>query len=282
MTEQQRLSFSAFKEYGTCPEQYRLDRVVGLDGPPGWYNAGGTAVHQMTEDWDWGELGSPVKAREGWVYRDYLEAAVAAEEESSGFSRDTFKTAGRKTKAEPNGEDEQWWLNNGPSMVGRWKVWRHRVPYDIWVTPDGQPAIELQFEWEHGDGVLSPGTVDRIFQDRSDGKLIVVDLKSSRKPPDSDVQLATYAEAMQKRYEVDVTFGGYWMARDGLLTGVHSLSHIMGARLDYEYDTVANKIRQGLFGATPSGLCKAHCPFKPYCYAGGGLEDTKYLPYEVV
>jgi putative RecB family exonuclease len=275
---QQRLSYSAFKQYRTCPEQYRLDRVVGLDDRPGWYNAGGTAVHHMTEDNDWASLGAPVKEHEGWTYKDYLELAVVEEEKSSGFPRASFKTAGRKTKALPNGEDERWWLNEGPSMVRRWDVWRDKVPFDIWVTPDGEPAIEIQFSMEHGDDVLTPGTIDRVFQSRETGKLIVVDLKSG-KPPKENVQLATYAEALTRRYSVECSIGGYWMARDGLLTGMHVLTQDMGAKLDYEFDTVAKAIRADIFPATPSGLCKNHCEMARFCYAGGQLSDPRHLPY---
>lgn len=46
------LSYSAITDYATCPKQFELRRVIGLEGDPGYALAGGSAVHACIEAYE--------------------------------------------------------------------------------------------------------------------------------------------------------------------------------------------------------------------------------------
>lgn len=78
----------------------------------------------------------------------------------------------RRTSADGVAE---WW-KLGPQLVQSYIDWRERSPWEIWTTPEGEPAIELDVS-----GVL-PGCpveikayLDRVFFDPVFKKLWIVD-----------------------------------------------------------------------------------------------------------
>jgi putative RecB family exonuclease len=265
------LSYSGLSSYNTCGEQYRLDRIVGLPDLPGVYHAGGTAVHLATAAKDWATLGStdPVLS-----FNEYFNQAMEEQEQETGTTRDQWKVAGRK----PNVEDIPWWRLNGGSFVASWGRWFNNTGWTTWITPDGEPAIELGMEEPIGD-VPSHGFIDRVLVD-DQGELVVVDLKTG-KPPKDRLQLATYASYINSRYGVNCTRGGYWMARGGILTGKHDLSPLLDGRLEYEYSQAWKGIENEIFPAKPSGLCANWCPFNKYCYSysPGSPEAASVSPF---
>lgn len=46
-----RRSYSQLSSYGTCAKRFQLERRIGIPSCPGWWNAGGTAVHVATANW---------------------------------------------------------------------------------------------------------------------------------------------------------------------------------------------------------------------------------------
>ena len=149
----------------------------------------------------------------------------------------------------------------------------------IWVTPDGEPAIELEVNSKFGD-VPSLGFIDRILCEVANPEVpyMVVDIKNG-KPPKDKKQLATYADARQQR-GWDETRGGYFMTKGCILTGVHDLTPLMGDQLHYEYEQAWRGIKNEVFPARPSGLCANWCGVSKYCAWGGSLTDRSHLPYE--
>jgi putative RecB family exonuclease len=270
------LSFSGMKTYRTCSEQYRLEKAEGLpQGAPGWYNIGGTAVHSMTEADDVVRFtGTP----HGKTFNDFFDEVADEAEAESGVPRSEWRAAGRKTKADPIGEGEVWWRTNGPSFVASWARWLNNSPFVIYVTPDGEPAIELQYEQMIGE-VPNKGTIDRVLQSTVDGSLGVVDLKTGKEPDDA-LQLGTYAEHCRS-VGWPTNWGGYWMARTGILSGMHDMGPFTGERLRYDYEQAWHGIQAGIYPAKPSGLCKNHCGVAQYCYAGGQLRDPSYVPFQI-
>lgn len=266
------LSYSSMNQHTTCAEQWRLERKVGLPSTPGVYHAGGSAFHKMTEDLDLESLGGEKVTK---TFSEYFDEAIVEQETTTGVAKELWKTAG--TKAVP--EDETWWRQQGAGMVISWVNWRNKAPMDIWVTPDGEPAVELAVTPTFGD-VPSRGFVDIVMDLRaSPGTLVVIDKKTG-KPPKSNVQLATYAQAISDRYGVDCHHGAYYMARGSVLTGLTDLSGMMGGSLNYRYEQTATAIKNDVFPARPSGLCRNWCDVSKYCFAGGYLEDPTYLPWE--
>jgi len=123
-----------------------------------------------------------------------------------------WRKAGRTTKANPDGEDESWWLEEGRRMLDSWVQFRTgQLGWSIWTTPDGKPAIEISMTPHMGDVPVQMG-IDRVMV-TPDGELVIVDLKTGKYTPSSDLQLALYAVGMEKTFGIRPKYGTYWMAR---------------------------------------------------------------------
>src|SRR5699024_8676110 len=150
-----------------------------------------------------------------WLYQGTaIHAACEARERSGGtmtleeaqtvfrevYSRDTNAAC----DVTPNME---WWSASGPyrgkqdiarryglglDQVERYYRWREAHPEEeIWVAPDGQLAVELEFDVDL-DGVRVVGYIDAVVL--VDGEPRVRDVKTGNNPGD-DFQLGTYKAA---------------------------------------------------------------------------------------
>lgn len=147
-----------------------------------------------------------------------------------------WRAGGRTTKAYPNKEDAAWWRTNGPTMVWNYYTWRQQNPnLEIWTTPAGKPAIEVGIETVLPNNTPLKSFIDRVFQDKNTGELLIVDLKTG-KPPASGLQLGVYRLALKEIFNVDVRYGAYWMGREGTLTQAYNLDQ-------YAPDMVSRWIR---------------------------------------
>lgn len=179
-----------------------------------------------------------------------------------------IRAAGRPTKDNPNGEDELWWLKHGPPMVQRWIDWRAASGWEIWRTPDGRPAIELELFPLFGE-VPVKMFIDRVFRIPETGALVVVDLKSGKRTPGSDLQLAFYAAGIKAHFGIDVLFGAYWMARTGDLTPVQNISRFSLPLLTAWVKKFVDAKAAGIFLPHLTEMCRA-CGVNKYCFAYGG------------
>ena len=191
-----------------------------------------------------------------------------------GFDPQTFNAAGKRpTKSNPNpaGEDYWWWRRNGPEMVLRWIEWRKKAKWQIWTTPDNRPAIELELE-AYVAGTPIRAVVDRIMIIPTSGELCLVDLKSGKRTPESDLQLAVYRYCVTETWpEVDIRYGGYWMARKGDMETVN-LERFTPQMIVSWYDRFIKAREAGIFIPHMSSMCKA-CSLREYCAAYGGVHS---------
>jgi hypothetical protein len=199
-----------------------------------------------------------------------FHAEVLADYERSGVNPTDWRAGGRSSKAFPNKEDETWWRAHGPSMVQSYADWRENTPdLSLWVTPAGEPAIELELHPVIG-GVPVKMFLDRVFQ-YPDGTLLIVDLKTGSRAPDADLQLGFYRVGLQKVLGVNADLGAYWMARTGGLTPVADISrfneHLIGGMLRDFNTAVENEV----FIPHLSSKCNT-CGVNRACYAFGGVE----------
>lgn len=275
------LSFSQLNTLRSCGERYRLTRIWNVPETPSFAQAGGSAVHSWTEDWDMAILG----VGEGLIpepdaFESYMTSALADLEERSGIDRKDFKATGRASKDWPNKENLDWWLHHGPVMCKRWVTWRNTAPLDIWIVPTGEPAIELEFTVDLG-GTSVRGYIDRVFEDHRTGTLVVVDLKSGAEVPD-DGQLGIYKIALQKKYGVDlpILYGAYWYARTGSTSEFKGLGAWTEARATWEYGMAAARRERGDFQPRLSRDC-SWCGVRDYCvYQGGDMSGSITPPWE--
>lgn len=188
-----------------------------------------------------------------------------------------WHTSGRPSKAHPHGEDADWWRAYGPGMVQAWLDWRAGQQWDIWVTPDGTPAIELELE-VFIDGEKFKLIIDQVFAtDGNNGRLIVVDTKSGGQEPAGTFQLGAYKVAIETRWpQVRVAGGTYWMARKGGITGVQTLSQYTPEYVAMLARRVKAMRSNGVYLPRVSSLCRS-CKVGRFCAINNG-EDSHMDP----
>ena len=176
-----------------------------------------------------------------------------------------WRTAGRKTKALPNGEDKDWWAEEGLNMVRRYREWREANPnINIWHTPQGEPAIELQVIVRLEDGTMVKGYIDRIYQDFTSGELLIGDLKTGSKTP-APIQLAVYAMAVEQTFGIRIKYGAYWMAREGTLSTPIDLDKYPSSMVSRWLRDTNKALSLGIF--TPHvGMACGWCGLRDNCY----------------
>ncbi len=201
------------------------------------------------------------------VWDETLQAELD-HERSGDYTAEEFYRSGRKSKEFPEKEGPDWWAVNGPKFVASWVNWRDHCGLDIWTTPTGEPAIELQVIANKGNlEVLS--VIDRVMVD-GDGNLYIVDLKSGSMTPAWPRQLALNNLGLTQQFGVTAQFGGFWNARKGGVDPWHDL-RIYDEPWMWEQVRMAREIRdQQLFVAQPTMLCSSSCSVRDYCKAIGG------------
>ena len=82
-----------------------------------------------------------------WDRHWLLEAAAA--EAYTDIPSTEWRAGGRASKDWPNRENENWWSVNGPQMLQAFvDWWEANNNWHIWVTPDGEAAVELDLSGE--------------------------------------------------------------------------------------------------------------------------------------
>jgi putative RecB family exonuclease len=178
-----------------------------------------------------------------------------------------------------------WWFWSGPyngerdierrydvglEQVEKFLAWREHTGQEIWITPDGTPAIEIYFEIEL-DGILVRGFIDAVvvIQTPAGTYLRVRDYKTGNTPGD-DFQLGVYALAIEMKYGIRPSQGDYFMVgKKGVkpkLTPPKNLSHWTREAVTERFREVEDRIQAGDFEPDPEpgkcGFCDVNysCP----------------------
>lgn len=256
------LSYSSFTTYLECGEKFRLSRIEKVPEDPAWWLIGGTAVHSALDVYD---LALPQVGKHD-AYGAALEefnSQLTKEMNTPGNKR----SSGRGTKKYPNGEDGSWWRDNGPNYLHAWSVWREQNPQlDIWTTPEGVPAVELEFNINLPGDVNVKGFADRVMVDKTSGELLIVDNKTGKNTPPSALQLAFYRIGMENTFNESPRFGAYWMARTGAFPEVHDLSRYSTEMVSRWLRNVRKAIDLEMFTPNRGRNCD-WCGLKDSCYA---------------
>lgn len=261
------ISHSAMSTWLNCGWSFYLTRIQKVPENPSYWLVGGKSLHTATEIYDaLPSLDSPFDP----------VAVFTAEWEKNYKEADNgmpFRAGGRATKAYPNKEDAQWWLDQGPKMVDFWRQFRQDSGYSLYITPDGRPAIETELLMDIGD-VQMRGFLDRLMVS-PDGELTIIDIKTSSQEPKANTQLGTYATLVEKAFGVRPTKGAYWMARTGELTTPIDLSHYTEARLATQVKSFKRAVENNIFIPNPGFLCGT-CSVNQACYAVNGSQSHLY------
>lgn len=180
---------------------------------------------------------------------------------SEGHKPEDIRAGGRATKEYPNKEDAGWWLKHGPEMVSRWIDWRSNSGWKIWVTPDGKPAIELDLLVDMAGVPVKMG-IDRVMV-TPEGELVILDIKTGSRTPQSDLQLAFYAAGLDLAYGIRPSYGTYWMARTGITSSTVDLNSMPTEKITTMVKMFDETRRRGLF--IPNFKHCTLCTFTAVC-----------------
>lgn len=285
-------SYSSLNSYMGCGQRYWLEKIARVPEIPSWWLVAGSSVHKVTEEYDTRSWDTPVQP-EDWVDLAWQEIFNAEVESQKARFPDVSKwrTAGRKSKAKPDGEDYLAWMDLGPQFVRNYIAWRAEYQWKIWTDavtgfdPDTGafesygPAVELPLEFEIG-GWKAKGSIDRVFEHPNGVDLIVLDLKTGSRMPDSDLQLGLYAVGMEVQYGERAKWGAFYNPRKNQLSDLYDLSN-------YTVDSVGqmgvqfkSAIKNKIFLPHKSVLC-GYCSVSNGCAAVGG-EDAHLYTIEKV
>lgn len=257
-------SVSQLNQYVRCPQAYKLGRIDKVWARPAAWLPQGSAFHAVAEEYE-----KRLVAGDTMGFDAALD--LFREEYANGINDLCDVT--------PNFE---WWFWSGPysgerdverryeiglEQVEKFIGWRHAEGQEIWVTPDGTPAIELEFAVEL-DGIMVRGFIDAVVV--VDGELRVRDYKTGNSPGD-DFQLGVYAMAIEMLFPGHrITTGDYFMAgkkgKPAKPTAPYDLTHWTRDKITARFHEVEEQIQAGNFEPLPEpskcGFCDVNrsCP----------------------
>ena len=208
-------------------------------------------------------------------WQKLLDQSAASAVESSGIQPDHWRMAGRKSKSNPGRENLEWWREGGVDHLERYADWLSSTPL-IFASFDGEPAIEFAWKAEMG-GTLVRGFIDQVMVDPDTGDLIVIDVKTGARTPDSDLQLGIYASAVELLGYPRPKWGAFYMSRTGGLTDLVSLDRYSIQYLDQLFSQFRLAVTNNIFIPHVSNMCKG-CSVRDACYSVGGLNSWQYDP----
>lgn len=215
------------------------------------------------------------------VFAGELAKAVAEETRRSGFPPETWFYSGPRDGV----RSVEWWQGNGAEMVQNFIDWyEHNPDIEVWVTPDGVPAIELPVEAMFGS-VPVKAYIDLVLQVGT--ALVVTDLKTSAKAPVSYRQLGIYASILELKYGIRPRYGTYFMNRGTGPKGGPKIHFLRPVELDApqysvayltrEFERVELGIQAGVFPANPGEGCRV-CGVARACTEVGGPQAAALDP----
>lgn len=255
------VSYSQVNTWLHCGEQYRLTKIVGLPEQPTWWLPGGSAVHHATEVYD--------------LRPEKFDGAEA--EFVKAFRKETPTMSGRWAGEQPRAsgrgkETDEWWLEHGPKMVQAWIDWRKDEGWQL-AHIGSKPAVEMNVSGVIG-GVTVKAYLDRVLVNPK-GEWLICDIKTGSRTPDSVLQLGFYRTLLRQTAKVDVTSGGYWMARKATIPAVHDLTMIDEQVVERFVSGLAKARTMGVYVPNVTAMCKS-CGVRYACAAVGGDEAPLY------
>ncbi len=280
-------SYSSMSSWMQCGQQYYLQKMAHVPELPSWWLVGGSAVHAVTEQYD---LENFPENGIDQLWQDTFNAGV--EEQKTRFPDvSKWRTAGRKSKAKPDGEDYLAWMDLGPQFVRNYIEWRKLTQFKIWDEAvvgfdqdtgevETTSGVELSLEFEIG-GWMCRGSIDRVFYVPNSTDLIVVDIKTGSRMPDNDLQLGMYAVGMEVQYGERPKYGAFYNPRLNKMSDLFDMS-------PYTVDSLAqmgvqfkSAIKNKIFLPHKSVLC-GYCSVSAGCAAVGGKDAHLYTIEKVL
>jgi hypothetical protein len=258
------LSYSALSDLLSCGKKLELNRLVaGVPKRASMWLAGGLAVHQVTEEFDRAQAtGSRFDPAAVWQrsFSEAIDRLKADDPDISGWRQKESMTE---------------WMQLGPKLCIAYFQWRKDTGWQLWVTPDGELAVELDTSGMLPNCPIEiKQYVDRVFK-LPTGELFLVDLKTGSRQPENSLQFGTYAAGIKARYGATVKEGAAFMNRKAKLSRVYDLRIFTPEYMGSVFAKADQQIKQGLLVASPGGHC-FYCDVSDACYATGGSQAVKF------
>jgi putative RecB family exonuclease len=259
LTLPEHISFSSRETLTRCARSWMLKYLAKAPQRPALWLAGGSAVHEVTEMYD--RAVDPEKFDLAGLWRVQFDLQLM---------RLRRKDANEWNWNRSSSEPIEVWNQMGPAFVQAYIDWRQRSPYEIWTTPDGVPAIELDVS-----GMLPGCPVEiKAYLDR-----VIVDIKTSKRPPKNADQFGVYAALLEAKYGVRARLGAPFMNRKAALGTPHELDKYTPAFVGEMFGEAWKQILSGDFPADgiDNGACYL-CDTSSSCYAKGGPLSAQFDP----
>lgn len=248
-------SVSQHNTFKRCAYRYKLERIDKVWQRPASWLSQGLGVHKAMEEWE-------LSNRE-----------LGMDELFEIYEEEFIRSVSEQSETTPNFD---YWFGSGPysgpvDIERRFNLGREQletlVDYSIsssdkvWTAPDGNKAIELEFNVELG-GVTVKGFIDQVVETK-DG-LMVRDIKTGAKPGDI-FQLATYSEALRILYDVEINWGDYFMGKTGKPTKPIPITDEDRAGVHESFAWLEKEIQTGNFEPNPSRSNCTMCAVRSSC-----------------
>lgn len=213
---------------------------------------------------------------EGQWEQDWF-AHIAEQENKTGVPTSMWRTAGRATKAKPNGEDLDFWRYEGLSASLEYAKWMEARLADGWRIASfaGQPMVEFAVSGVFG-GIEVKGYVDLVMEPAAED-LLVIDAKTGSRHPASVHQLALYAQMIADLGLPRPKLGAFYMTRQHSLGPIEMLDMWDRSYWEKQFSKLAEAKEHGIFLPNVSDHCRG-CGVNRFCYAYGGVEAHLYDP----
>lgn len=272
--EMRHTSHSSKDLWGRCQKSWFLRYMAQAPKRPAMWSAGGSAVHEATEIHDLmavvGDAES-FKLDVTWqlAYEKFLTEAREAEPNENVW---------RRSKTE--GVEE--WGRLGPQFVQSWIDWRERSSYEVWTTPDGEPAIELEVSGMlPGCPVEIKAFVDRVFYEPNLKRYDVIDIKTGKSKPGPE-QFITYAALLKQKYGLETAAGVPFMTRKDTVGTPYDLADVdpaeVGAVFGEAWAEIEKAKKSGVFKPDETERACYLCDVSAACYWKNGPLAAEYDP----
>lgn len=212
------------------------------------------------------------------IWQASWASALADAQQKNDAPIEQWRTAGRKTKDKPNGEDLNWWHQAGLEQVIAYRSWLEMSGWRV-VSIDGKPLIEYEVNAAFNGGETPvKGFIDAVMV-TPNGELVIVDYKTGSRVPAGVQQLALYATMMGMVGLPTPTMGAWYMTRKGELSPIEDLSRWDKAYFENLFAQLARARNADVYLPHISDMCGS-CGVNSFCYAYGGSESHLYDPLD--
>lgn len=198
---------------------------------------------------------------------------MAKDVEFTGVLPEDWRSGGRRTKAQPEGETISVWRDEiGLGQIEAYLSWLRQSRWAIATLPDGRAGIE----W---DGVVDFGgkpvrfIIDAVYQVGDD--LVLVDYKTGARTPPGSTQLGLYASALERLHGIRPKWGAFYKTRNAELSELVDLSTWGMDYFDYQFGAMNASIDTGYFPPSVGEHCN-WCSVSDFCVAVRGPHSSAW------